>query len=112
MFILSKLVNAKEICEELNLTLKVVTSVKSFETYNCYYNIFGDKEEPCRRIVVITPFEDLEEVEDENPAEEVLEPVIVEGNLWIKDYQLLTPPSQIDLREFMVDRELVKKLIK
>lgn len=107
-------INAKEIAKELNLYLKVVVSTKSFETYNAFYNIYGDSEEYCRRIVVLTPYKDLEEVSDEDPNEKV-EGKIFEGNLWIAEYPLTMNPNKIDLDSLLVDESLIeeyKKILK
>ncbi|MGL4731743.1 MAG: hypothetical protein ACRCW0_09185 [Clostridium sp.] len=106
-------INAKEIAKELNLYLKVVVSTKSFENYNAFYNIYGDSEEYCRRIAVLTPYAELEEVSDEDPNEKVKEKIF-EGNLWIKEYPLTMNPAKIDLDTLMVDEKLVdeyKKLL-
>jgi len=65
-------VNAMEIANKHNLFLKVVTSVKSFDSYNSFFNIYGEREEPCRRIAVLTKNKELEEVYDENPNEKLL----------------------------------------
>lgn len=45
-------VNALKAAEENGLYLKIVTSVKNFDSYNSFYNIYGESEEPCRRIAV------------------------------------------------------------
>ena len=47
-----KYIKAIKAAKDLNLYLKVVTSTKSFENYNSFFNIYGDFEEPCRRIIV------------------------------------------------------------
>ena len=54
--------NALEAAKKYNLFLKVVTSVKSFDSYNSFFNIYDETEEPCRRIVVLTKNKELEEV--------------------------------------------------
>lgn len=105
---MSEYINAKEVAKELGVYLKVVTSTKSFENYNAFYNIYGEEDEYCRRIVVLTPYKDLEEVNDEDPSGKV-EPHIYEGNLWIKDYSLTTNPKNIDLDNIKVNKKLVSE---
>ena len=104
-------VNAMEIAKKYNLFLKVVTSVKSFDSYNSFFNIYDESEQPCRRIVVLTKNTELEEVYDENPNEKVDECSIVDGNVWIKDYSLLVNPNKINLSDLIVDMKLVEELI-
>ena len=53
-------INALDAAKKYNLFLKVVTSVKSFDSYNSFFNIYEETEEPCRRIVVLTKNEELE----------------------------------------------------
>ncbi|MGL5149337.1 MAG: hypothetical protein ACRC7N_02040 [Clostridium sp.] len=103
-------VKAIDGAKERGLFLKVVTSMKSFETYNAFYNIFGDSEEACRRVVVITPYEELEEVNDENPGEEISDARVIDGNLWLKTFPLITSPSKINLDEFEVLEELLDEI--
>jgi len=103
--------NAIEAAKKYNLILKVVTSVKSFDSYNSFFNIYDETEEPCRRIVVLTKTEELEEVYDENPTEKVDECKIVDGNIWIKDYSLLVSPNKIDLADLIITKKLVEELI-
>ncbi len=103
-------INAIEAAKKYNLFLKVVTSVKSFDSYNSFFNIYDEAEEPCRRIVVLTKTSELEEVYDENPTEKLEECKIVDENIWIKDYSLLVIPDKIDLSDLMVDKKLVEKL--
>ena len=103
-------INAIEAAEKYNLFLKVVTSVKSFDSYNSFFNIYEEFEESCRRIAVLTKSEDLEEVYDENPTEIIKEGKIVDGNLWIKDYSLLESPEKIDLTTLTVNKKLVEEL--
>lgn len=100
-----------EAAKKYNLFLKVVTSVRNFESYNSFFNIYDEYEEACRRIVVLTKTKDLEEVYDENPTETINECKIVEGNIWVKDYSLLINPDKIDLTNLIVDKQLVEELI-
>lgn len=104
-------INAKEAAEKYNLFLKVVTSVKSFDSYNSFFNIYEEFEESCRRIAVLTQSEDLEEVYDEDPTEKIEQEKIVDGNLWIKDYSLLINPEKIDLSALIVNKKLIEELI-
>lgn len=104
-------IKAIEAAEKYNLFLKVVTSVRSYDSYNSFFNIYDEHEEPCRRIVVLTKTKELEEVYDENPTEEIKECKIIQGNLWIKDYSLLTKPDSIDLLKFIISKKLVEELI-
>lgn len=105
-------VNAQKIAEENGLFLKVATSVRNFESFNSFYNVYGETEEPCRRIAIITKNEILEEVYEDSPGEEpITECKIVDDNIWIKDYTLLDNPKKIDLSGLMVPKELVEVLL-
>lgn len=105
-------VNAQKTAEENGLFLKIATSVRNFESYNSFYNIYGESEEPCRRIAIITKNEILEEVyEDSEKEDPVTEGRIVDGNIWLKDYTLLENPEKIDLSELTVSKELVDRLL-
>lgn len=105
-------INASMAAKEYGLFLKVVTSVKSFETYNSFFNIFDEEEESCRRIAVITKIKELEEVYDEDVIEKINENKIVDGNLWIKDYSLLLPVEKIELENLMVNKKLFEEFLK
>jgi len=104
-------INAIEVARKHNLFLKVVTSVKSFDSYNSFFNIYEEAEQPCRRIAVLTKNKDLEEVYDENPSEKIEDCKIIDGNMWIKDYSLLVNPNKIDLSGLSIDMQLVEELI-
>lgn len=104
------LMSAVKLAEELGLYLKVVTSTKSFDNYNSFFNIFSQSEEYCRRVVVLTPYESLEEVEEENADKAIITNKIIDGNLWIKEYTLITNPNNIDLEKIIVSKSLVKFL--
>ena len=105
-------INAQKAAEENALFLKVATSVRNFESYNSFYNIYGESEEPCRRIAILTKNEILEEVyEDMEKEEPITEGRIVDGNIWLKDYSLLDNPEKLDLSELKVSKELVEKLM-
>ena len=105
-------INASLAAKEHGLFLKVVTSVKSFDTYNNFFNIFDQQEEPCRRIAVLTKLEQLEEVYDDDPNEKLIENKIIDGNLWIEEYSLLVAPEKIILQELMVDKKVFEEFIK
>lgn len=104
-------INAQEASKKYNLSLKIVTSVKNFDSYNSFFNIYDVQEEPCRRIAVLTKNRELEEVYDEESNIAISECRIVDGNLWIKDYSLLTNPEKIDLSNLIVDKNLVEELL-
>jgi len=103
-------IKAIDAASELNLYLKVVTSTKSFENYNSFFNIYSDSEEPCRRIVVLTPYKQLEEVVDEDPSKPVEIYKIIDGNMWIAEYPLLCSVSKINLKDIYISKEAFEKL--
>ena len=105
------LIKALDLAKELGFHLKLVTSVTTFENYNSFFNIYESYDEYCRRIVVLTPYEALEEVYDFNPAENLKEPILLDGNLWLKEYPLTTNPSTINLEHILVDKDQIKKLL-
>lgn len=104
-------INAQDAAKKYSLYVKVVTSVKSFDSYNSFFNIYDETEEPCRRIVVLTKTEELEEVYDENPTKKVDECKIVDGNIWIREYSLLVNPNKIDFSDLIVNKRLVEEII-
>ena len=104
-------VNTLKAAEENGLYLKIVTSVKNFDSYNSFYNIYGESEEPCRRIAVLTKNNIIEEVYDDDESSELSDGRIVDGNLWIKEYSLLTNPDKIDLSQLEVSKKLLERLI-
>ena len=99
-----------KLAKELNLYLKVVTSIKSFDNFNSYFNIYSEHEEPCRRIVVLTPYKELEEVYDENPSEPIQSDKLIEGNIWIKEYPLTINPKKICLEDLEISKELANSI--
>lgn len=99
-------INALKAAEENGLFLKIVTSVRNFDSYNSFYNIYGESEEPCRRIAIITKNSIIEEVYESDDKNEISQFKIIDGNLWLKDYSLLTNPEKIDLSELQVPKEL------
>lgn len=94
---MDKSISAKSVAKNLGLFLKIVTSVKTYNSYNIIYNTPIESEEYCRRVVVLTKYMELEEVYDDNPAEEIDDVIIKDGSAWLKTYPLLTKPSNIDL---------------
>nr|WP_253199656.1 hypothetical protein [Clostridium gasigenes] len=84
--------------------------MKSFENYNSFFNIFSQTEEACRRIVVLTPYKELEEVDEENADKPIITNEIIDGNLWLEEYHLTTNPNKIDLEKILVPKSLVKEL--
>ena len=59
-----ELLKAVDVAKELGLYLKMVVSTKEYNNYNSFYNIYGEHEEPCRRILVLTSYKELEEVNE------------------------------------------------
>lgn len=104
------LVSALELAKELGLYLNIVTSMKSFDNYNSFFNIFSQTEEDCRRVVVLTPYKELEEVEDEEVDKPIITNKIIEGNLWLEEYPLTTNPNKINVESILVSKSLVKEL--
>jgi hypothetical protein len=99
-----------DLAKKLNLYVKLVTSIKSFDNFNSYFNIYSEVEEPCRRIVVITPYKELEEVYDENPDEPINSNVLIDGNVWIREYTLITSPKDIQLETLKISKELAHNI--
>ena len=99
-------INATDVAKELGLYLKVVTSTKSFDNYNSFFNIFTEMDEPCRRIVVLTPYQELEEVNDDDPNKPINKYEIIDGNLWIEEYSLIQNPSKISLEDVKIPEEV------
>ncbi|MBU3104175.1 hypothetical protein [Clostridium gasigenes] len=104
------LVSAIELAKELGLYLKIVNSMKSFENYNSFFNIFSQTEEACRRIVVLTPYKELEEVDEENADKPIITNKIIDGNLWLEEYHLTTSLKNICIENIVVSKSLVKEL--
>lgn len=97
-----EMIKVTDLAKKLNLELKIVTSVRSFDFYNSFFNIFGETEEPCRRILILTKDKTLEEVYDENPDKKIDEPIKVDENIWLKEYPLTVNPSKIDFEDVYV----------
>lgn len=105
-------INALKAAEENGLFLKIVTSVRNFDSYNSFYNIYGESEEPCRRIAIITKNSIIEEVYENDDENEISQCKIIDDNLWLKDYSLLTNPEKIDISELQVPKELFEMYIR
>lgn len=105
-------VKVVDLAKELNLYVRIVTSIKSFDNFNSYFSIYSESDEPCRRIVVITPYEELEEVYDENPNSPVKSDILIDGNVWIKEYHLTTSPKNIHIDSLLVSKELAHNISK
>lgn len=105
-----KLIKISDIAKELGLNLKVVTSTSFFENYNSFFNIFTEREEYCRRILVLTKFKELEEVNEKDPSSSITEPILIEGNIWIMEFPLTTNPDKINLEEIEVSEEFYNKI--
>lgn len=101
-------IKAIDLAKELGLYLKVVVSTRTFDSYNSFYNIYGESEEPCRRIVVLTPYKDLEEVIDEKPSEKIEKYEVHHGNVWLQEYPLTTNPKNINLEDILVKKDKIK----
>lgn len=101
---------AFEVAKELDLYLKVVTSTQTFGNYNSFFNIYDEFEEPCRRIVVLTPYKDLEEVYDKYPDNKIIKNSIIDGNVWIEEYSLLVNPINIKLDEVILPKSIISSL--
>lgn len=106
-----KSVNALKVAKEHGLYLKLVTAVRNFDSYNSFYNIYDEFEEPCRRIAIITKNETIEEVYDNENNKDFFESKIIEGNLWIEEYSLLTNPEKIDFSQLEVPETLIKNFL-
>ena len=100
-----------ELGESLGLYVKVVTSINTFDNYNSFFNIYDESEEPCRRILLLTPYSDLEEVYDNSPSEAIKPYKIIENNILIEEYPLTTNPKNIIVNDIEIDNKLVDEII-
>lgn len=108
---MNKGINIIELGKKLKLYPRIVVSTKSFDNYNSFYNIYGESEEPCRRVVVLTPYEELEEVNDENPTEEIIGYKIYDNNIWFKTFNLTTNPNKINLEDIIISEDIVNEIV-
>ncbi|SFU46559.1 hypothetical protein SAMN04487886_103415 [Clostridium sp. DSM 8431] len=106
------MLKAVDLAKELNLYVKLVTSSGNFENYNSFFNVYSELEEYVRRVVVITPYKDLEEVVEEDSSKAINTEKLIDGNLWIKEYSLLTVPSTIDINSICVTEKQAEILRK
>ncbi|MDD6796103.1 MAG: hypothetical protein PUE01_11960 [Clostridiaceae bacterium] len=105
------MINAIDFVKEHNLYLKVTTSTATFDNYNSFFNIYSEMDEPCRRVVVITPYSDLEEVNEVDKGQPIIKDRLIDNNLWLEEYPLTTVPSKIDLNKIVLSDEQVKLLL-
>lgn len=103
-------INVVEAAKELGLQVKLVTAVKSFDTYNSFFNIYGEEEEPCRRIVILTSDSEIEEVYDEDPGKAVDKIEKIEGNIWVREFPLTFNPKNIKFEDIVILKEDLEKL--
>lgn len=96
---------AIDVAKEKGLYLKVVVSTAPFDNYNSFFNIYGEEDKPCRRVVVLTPYAELEEVTDSNPGAPIVTDRLIHNNLWISEFPLTTLPSKIELDKIMISKE-------
>ena len=100
-----------DVAKKLDLNVKTVVSIKAFDKYNAFFNIYGEDDEPCRRLIILTKDENIEEVYDENPGEAITPGMVVDDNIWIKEYPLTTNPNKIDIDDIEITDEVYKKII-
>ncbi|MDS0524597.1 hypothetical protein NNC19_02830 [Clostridium sp. SHJSY1] len=109
------MIKALDVADKLGLYLKIVTTTSSFENYNSFFNIYTDMEEPCRRVAVLTPYKDLEEVTEVDLSKPIEKLKIIDNNLWIEEYPLTVNPKTIKLEDIYIPEEtcdVIKKSIK
>ncbi|MBD7912388.1 MULTISPECIES: hypothetical protein [Clostridium] len=99
------MIKALEAAKKLNLYLKIVTTTSSFENYNSFFNIYSEMEEPCRRVAVLTPYKDLEEVTEVDFNKPIKKYDLIDNNLWIEEYPLTTNPKTINLEDIFIPEE-------
>lgn len=103
-------IKAIDLAKELNLYLKIVTATNTFESYNSFFNIYEQYEEACRRIVVLTPFKDLEEVYDKESDSKIVKNSIIDGNVWLQEFSLLVNPNTINLDDIIISKDDANRL--
>ena len=107
-------IKAKDLANELGLNLKIVTSISTFDNYNSFFNIYSEHEEPCRRILILTPSKIIEEVYDLNPSEAINKYTFYDENIWLEEYPLTTNPKNIDLDTIEISKvnaEEIRRLV-
>lgn len=103
---------AIDLAKSLGYKLKVVTSIGLFDNYDMFHNIFEQYEEPCRRVIVMTKDENLREVYE---VKNQIIPLENLGNIWIKEFPILTSFDDIILEDIelnMNEVESIKAMIK
>lgn len=103
-------VKALDVARDMGLYLKIVVSVCTCQNYNSFFNIYDEFEEPCRRIVVLTPFESLEEVIDKEPDKPIKKFEMIHGNFWIEEYPLTKKVEDINLDEIYISYSSKEKI--
>ncbi|MBE6050983.1 MAG: hypothetical protein E7214_10125 [Clostridium sp.] len=101
---------AIDVAKEKEMYLKVVVSTAPFDNYNSFFNIYGEEDKPCRRIVVLTPYKDLEEVSEVNAGTAIVTDRLINNNLWLAEFPLTTLPSKIELDKIIISEEQYKLL--
>lgn len=91
---------AIDLAKKYGYKLKIVTSMGLFDHYDACHNIFEQFEEPCRRIVIMTKDENLQEVYE---TEIHNFPIINLGNIWIKPFPLITPIENINIDSILLN---------
>ena len=102
---------AVDLAKTLGYELKIVTSIGLFDNYDMFHNIFEQYEEPCRRVVVMTKDENLKEVYE---VKNKVIPFETLGNIWIKEFPILTSFKDILLEDIELKEEevdLIKAMI-
>jgi hypothetical protein len=105
-------IKAIDAVKQYGLYLKVATSTKLYGYHTKYYDLYADEEEPCRKVVVLTPYKELEEVCEQNSSKPIETNVIIDGSIWLKEYSLGVDPKNINFDDLLVQKELVQKLVK
>ena len=106
-----ELIKAIDVAKELGLYLKMVVSTKEYNNYNSFYNIYGEHEEPCRRILVLTSYEELEEVNEIEGKDEFEKYNIVDGNMWLEEYPLTLECKVVDIQELLGETRVIGEVV-
>lgn len=104
------MIKALEVADKLGLYLKIVTTTASFDSYNSFFNIYTDMDEACRRVAVLTPYKDLEEVSEIDFSMPIEKMKIIHNNLWIEEYPLTVNPKLINLEEIYITEKAYEDL--
>lgn len=99
----------EEIAKEKGYFLKIVTSMGLFDNYDMFHNIFEQYEEPCRRLLILTKDENLEEVYEKEIKEY---PSKLEDIIYLKEFPINCSYGIIKETEFTLEEiEKIKELI-